>query len=60
MAVILYLDRMAISVAVPAIAEDLDLKLSQVGDSVAAFFWCYALCKFPRVGWAIDGAAAGP
>jgi ACS family glucarate transporter-like MFS transporter len=53
MAVILYLDRMAISVAVPAIAGDLSLELSQVGDSLAAFFWCYALCQVPA-GWLGD------
>jgi ACS family glucarate transporter-like MFS transporter len=53
MSVILYLDRMAISVAVPAIAVDLNLRLTQVGDSVAAFFWCYALCQVPA-GWLGD------
>lgn len=53
MAMILYLDRMAISVAVPRIAEDLDLHVSQVGDSVAAFFWCYALLQVPA-GWLGD------
>lgn len=53
MAVILYLDRMAISVALPAIARDLDLEIAQVADSVAAFFWCYALCQVPA-GWLGD------
>ncbi len=53
MAVLLYLDRMAISVAVPDIAADLNLELKQVGDSVAAFFWCYALCQVPA-GWLGD------
>jgi sugar phosphate permease len=53
MAVLLYLDRMAISVALPAIAEDLDLQISQAADSVAAFFWCYALCQIPA-GWLGD------
>jgi ACS family glucarate transporter-like MFS transporter len=53
MAVILYLDRMAISVALPAIAQDLHLDISQVADSVAVFFWCYALCQIPA-GWLGD------
>ncbi len=53
MAVILYLDRMSISVALPAIAQDLDLDIRQVADSVAAFFWCYALCQIPA-GWLGD------
>lgn len=53
MAVVLYLDRMAISVAMPAIAQDLNLEIKQVADSVAAFFWCYALCQVPA-GWLGD------
>jgi ACS family glucarate transporter-like MFS transporter len=53
MAVILYLDRMAISVAMPAIALDLDLPIEKVADSVAAFFWCYALLQIPA-GWLGD------
>jgi sugar phosphate permease len=53
MAVILYLDRMAISVPMSAIAADLNLEITQVGDSVAAFFWCYALCQIPA-GWLGD------
>ncbi len=53
MAVILYLDRMAISVAIPAIAGDLNLEIKQVADSVAVFFWCYALFQVPA-GWLGD------
>jgi MFS family permease len=53
MAVLLYLDRMAISVALPAISRDLNLDLGQAADSVAAFFWCYALCQIPA-GWLGD------
>ncbi len=53
MAVILYLDRMAISVALPAIARDLNLDLSELADSVAVFFWCYALFQIPA-GWLGD------
>lgn len=53
MAVILYLDRMAISVAMPAMARDLKLDISQIADSVAAFFWCYALFQIPA-GWLGD------
>jgi MFS transporter, ACS family, glucarate transporter len=53
MAVILYLDRMAIAVPMRAIAVDLNVPLPQVGDSVAAFFWCYALFQVPA-GWLGD------
>lgn len=53
MALILYLDRMAIGVALPAIADDLGLSLTEVGDSVAAFFWSYALMQVPA-GWLGD------
>ncbi|MGD9720965.1 MAG: MFS transporter [Pirellulales bacterium] len=53
MAVILYLDRMAIAVPAQEIARDLDLSLAQVGDSMAAFFWSYALCQVPA-GWLGD------
>ena len=53
MAVILYLDRMAISVAMPAMIEDLGIPLEYVADSVAAFFWCYALFQIPA-GWLGD------
>ncbi len=53
MAAILYLDRMAINVMVPAIAEDLDIKISRVTESLAAFFWCYALMQIPA-GWLGD------
>jgi ACS family glucarate transporter-like MFS transporter len=53
MSLILYLDRMAISVPLTAIAEDLDITPTAVGDSVAAFFWCYALCQVPA-GWLGD------
>ncbi|MEX0676564.1 MAG: MFS transporter [Pirellulales bacterium] len=50
MSVILYLDRMAISVAMPAIAADLNVDIKYVADSVGAFFWCYALFQVPT-GW---------
>lgn len=53
MAVILYLDRMAISVPVQAIAEDLQISVEQVGDSMAVFFWVYALMQVPA-GWLGD------
>ncbi len=53
MAVILYLDRMSISVAMPAISDDLVVPIEQVADSVAAFFWCYALFQIPA-GWLGD------
>lgn len=53
MAVILYLDRMAISVALPAMAADLNLEIKRVADAVAVFFWCYALFQIPA-GWLGD------
>ncbi len=53
MAVILYLDRMSISVAIPAMAEDLAAPLEQVADAVAVFFWFYALLQIPA-GWLGD------
>jgi sugar phosphate permease len=53
MAMLLYLDRMAINVAMPAIVEDLDIPLEYVADSVAAFFWSYALLQIPA-GWLGD------
>ncbi len=53
MAVLLYLDRMAISVAMPAMSEDLGIPDTYVADSVAAFFWCYALLQIPA-GWLGD------
>ncbi len=53
MSVILYLDRMAVAVPVLAMQSDLNLSLAQIGDSVAAFFWCYALFQVPA-GWLGD------
>ncbi len=53
MAAVLYLDRMAINVMVPAIAADLNVTISRVTDSLAAFFWCYALMQIPA-GWLGD------
>jgi MFS family permease len=53
MSVVLYLDRMSIAVAVPAMQADLKLDLAQMGDSLAAFFWCYALFQVPA-GWLGD------
>src|SRR5262245_10939592 len=53
MAVILYLDRMSIAVAAPAIQSELDLTMTQMGHSIAAFFWCYALFQVPA-GWLGD------
>jgi len=53
MAVLLYLDRMAINVAIPAIAQDLSVPIRSVADAVAAFFWSYALFQIPA-GWLGD------
>ncbi len=53
MSVILYLDRMAIAVPAAAIAEDLQISVEQVGDSMAVFFWLYAMLQMPA-GWLGD------
>ncbi len=47
MAVLLYLDRYAISVATPAIMAELQLSKTQMGWAVSAFFWAYALAQVP-------------
>ncbi len=47
MAVILYLDRMAISVPLLEIADDLSLSEIQVGDAVAVFYFVYAVFQVP-------------
>ncbi|HEV2389075.1 MAG TPA: MFS transporter [Candidatus Acidoferrales bacterium] len=48
-----YLDRGAISVALPRIAHDLHLGPERKGVLLSAFFWSYALMQIP-VGWASD------
>jgi ACS family glucarate transporter-like MFS transporter len=53
MAVLLYLDRVCISIAAPAIADDLCLNKFQMGLVFSAFFFAYALAQVPA-GWLGD------
>lgn len=53
MAVLLYLDRVAISAAGPAIAGELKLDKVQMGVVYGAFFFAYALGQVPA-GWLSD------
>ena len=47
MSVILYLDRMAISVPLLEMARDLRLDVTELGDAVAVFYLVYALFQVP-------------
>src|SRR5688572_22973346 len=53
LAVITYVDRVGISVAVPLIREDLKLSPIQMGWALSAFGWAYALFEIPG-GWLGD------
>ena len=53
LAVITYVDRVAISVSVPFIRKDLGLTPAQMGWALAAFGWAYALFEIPG-GWLGD------
>jgi ACS family glucarate transporter-like MFS transporter len=53
MSVLLYLDRFAISVATPAMMEELSLSKSEMGIVTGAFFFSYALAQVPS-GWLSD------
>jgi MFS family permease len=53
LAVVTYVDRVAISVAMPFIRSDLGLTPAQVGWVLAAFGWAYALFEIPG-GWLGD------
>lgn len=53
LAVITYIDRVAISVSVPAISKELNLTPIQMGWALAAFAWAYALFEIPG-GWLGD------
>jgi MFS family permease len=52
-ALINYLDRATISVALPRISGDLLLDPTAKGVLLSAFFWSYALMQFP-IGWLAD------
>jgi ACS family D-galactonate transporter-like MFS transporter len=51
--VINYLDRSNISVAAPALSEDLKFKPQQLGWILSAFGWAYATLQIPG-GWLVD------
>jgi MFS family permease len=53
LAVITYVDRVAISVSVPFITKDLGLSSIQMGWALAAFGWAYAVFEIPG-GWMGD------
>ncbi|HEV2136917.1 MAG TPA: MFS transporter [Terracidiphilus sp.] len=52
-AVINYIDRGTISVALPLVAHDLKFGAEHKGVLLSAFFWSYSLLQVP-VGWATD------
>ncbi|WP_116049279.1 MFS transporter [Amycolatopsis palatopharyngis] len=51
--VINYLDRSNLSIAMPAIAEEMDLSKAQQGLLLSAFGWTYAALQIPG-GWLVD------
>ncbi len=51
--VLLYLDRVCVSIAARFIRDDLNLSKEQVGVFLGAFFWTYALSQVPA-GWLSD------
>jgi nitrate/nitrite transporter NarK len=53
MAVLLYLDRLCLSIAERFIAEEMSLSTRQIGWLLSAFFWSYALGQVP-FGWLSD------
>jgi MFS family permease len=53
LAVITYVDRVAISVSVPFIRKDLNLSPAEMGWALAAFGWAYAIFEIPG-GWLGD------
>ena len=52
-AVINFIDRGSISVALPLIASELNFSPSVQGTLLSAFFWSYAMMQIP-MGWAVD------
>ena len=53
MAVLLYLDRFALTVVTPEIIADLSIDKLQMGTAISAFFFAYALGQVPA-GWLAD------
>src|SRR5947208_392759 len=52
-AVINFIDRGSISVALPLIASEMNFSPTVQGALLSAFFWSYAVMQIP-VGWAVD------
>jgi len=52
-AVINFIDRGSISIALPLISADLNFSPAAQGALLSAFFWSYALMQIP-MGWAVD------
>jgi MFS transporter, ACS family, D-galactonate transporter len=52
-AVINFIDRGSISVALPLIAAELHFSATAQGTLLSAFFWSYAMMQIP-MGWAVD------
>src|SRR6201993_2324749 len=48
-----YLDRAALSFALPVISKDFQLTAQSKGLLLSSFFWSYALMQIP-IGWAAD------
>jgi len=48
-----YVDRSNISIAAPALKDELGLTVTQVGILLSAFFWSYASCQI-IAGWLVD------
>src|SRR2546421_12378301 len=53
LAIVMYLDRVCISQAAPAMRRDLHLSLVQMSWALSAFTWAYALFEIPG-GWLGD------
>ncbi|WKN54040.1 MFS transporter [Rhodococcus opacus] len=51
--VINYMDRANLSIAMPAIADEMDLSKAQQGLLLSAFGWTYAALQIPG-GWLVD------
>jgi MFS transporter, ACS family, D-galactonate transporter len=51
--VINYMDRANLSIAMPAIADEMDLSKAQQGLLLSAFGWTYAALQLPG-GWLVD------
>src|SRR5437867_362994 len=57
MAILLYIDRFALTPITTTILQELNLNEEQFGRAVGAFFLIYALCQVPA-GWLSDALGA--